>query len=172
MPGGQARPGSSMTLACGPGLGKQGDGQPAVAVHEDLNDLPSRGEGDVDDAERLGQLLVLREQLGKQVGGGTEELIVEFHARVVGIERQVADARLHEVLEKMGPEGHIGNIVALLAGHLDDHGGVVDFRVGDAHPEPDVAAASPPARPHEDELAPGQKLVQFPDGLADRDQAR
>ena len=99
-----------------------------------------------------------------------QERLVELDALVVRIERQVADARLDEVLEEVGAERHVGDVVALLPGDLDEHGRVVDLRVGDADAELDVAAAAPASRAHEDELAPRQELVELADGLADGDE--
>ena len=61
---------------------------------------------------------------------------------------------------RSGCRREVGHVVALLAGDLDEHGGVVDVRVGDGHAEPDVAAAAPAARAHQDELALGQEVVQ------------
>ena len=68
---------------------------------------------------------------------------------------------LDEVLEEVGAERELGNVVALLAGDLHEHGRVADVGVGHVDAELDVAAAAPAAGPHQDELPLGQQLVQL-----------
>ena len=100
-------------------------------------------------------------------GDAPEEQLVAHLAGVAREERQVADSRLDQVLEEVGAERQVGDVVALLRGDLHQHGGVADVRVGDADAQLDVAAAAPAPGAHQDELALREELVQPADGAPD-----
>ena len=70
----------------------------------------------------------------------------------------------------MGPERQVGNVVSHLPGDLDQHGGIVDARIGDPYAQPDVSPAAPSSRSHEDEGPPWKDGVQPAHGVSNGDQ--
>jgi hypothetical protein len=102
----------------------------------------------------------LGDELRKQVLGALEEAIVQNAPLIVGIEGQIPDLGFHQVLEEVGSEGEVRNVAPLAVGDLHEKGRVVDVGVGDAHSQIDIPPAPPAAGPHEDELPPGQELVE------------
>ena len=87
--------------------------------------------------------------LSEPVGGIVEKVVAEDRIGVIQVDRQRKNVRLHQVLEEVRAERQLGHVVALAARDLDQHGGVVDVRVGDGDAELDVAAAAPAARPEQ-----------------------
>jgi len=89
-----------------PGLGENGDGLVELRVHQDAEDTTAAGGRNVDNPDYLGEVFVLREHCRQEVGRCVEKAHVE-KAVVVGIEGEVADLRLYEVLEEVGAEARV-----------------------------------------------------------------
>ena len=138
-----------------------------LGVHQHAEHLPAGLGADVHDAHDVGEARRLGDEVAEDVPRAAQELLVVDDPLVVRVERQVADLRLDEVLEEVRAEGEVGDVVPLLARHLDQDRGVVDVGVGHRHAEADVAAASPAARADQRELALRQQLVEPPHDAAD-----
>ncbi len=132
-----------------------------IRIHENAQDPPIRHRRNIDVPDRVREVPVLLQELCQSIAAFSQKRLVEDGERVVGIEREIPDSRFHQVLEEVGPEGEVGNVVPFLAGDLHEESRVVDVRIGHADPEPDVPAASPATGPHESELPLGQDLVEL-----------
>ncbi len=138
-----------------------------VGVQEEPEDGASRRPGHVDHPDDVDRGPRTRAR-GRQGRSATlQERLVEADLGIVREERDVADRGLDEVLEEVGAEREVRHVVPALSRDLDEHGRVVDVRVGHGNAEAHVAAAAPPPRPHEHELPLRQDLVETADGLAD-----
>ena len=129
-----------------------------VGVHGDGEGAALGGGWDVDNPDDVGEVGIVGEELGENVGGCHEKGFVEAVAGVVGVKRKVVDAGFYEVLEEVGAEGDFGKKAVLDASDFDEHAAVVDVGVADGDAEADVVA-SPSAWTYQDERPPLQTVI-------------
>ncbi len=161
------RPPGPNHQAGGTGLTEHPDGQLLFGIAQDSQNLPFGLAGDVDHPQNLRQVGERGQQLTQDVVGSLEEEALPGHIGIVRIERKITDPRLDQVLEEVGSERQVRDVVPGLAGDLDHDGRVVDVGIGDRNAQSDIPSAAPAPRTQQGELAPGEHSVEPSHGPAD-----
>ncbi len=108
----------------------------------------------------------VRQNSAKKVMVPFEESFLPYHSIPIRIDGDIKDARLHQILKKVGSKGKLRYVGMLFPGHFQQGCSTRYIWKGNSYPQFDVSPASPASGTNQYILPSRQNAVQLPHSFA------